>query len=330
MIGRDTESLVPGFGRPGTTEHELLDFMQMKRRFYSPVEIFPGSGVPLLDILKQIVVKTGRGFGFWRLVNLGTRIIPSWRNLKVVGPDGHPFFLDLQDYGFGLVISGFMTSEIAPIISALPADSVILDVGANIGAWTRLFAAQARAGMVYAFEPSPKNAEVLRRNVQGYANIQIYQEALSHRTGTVYLAEQKQAGLRHITESGAHGSVPVASRTLDDWVARNGVPRLDCIKVDVEGFEENVLLHGEKTLQRFSPVICFEYIPQLAKSRSLYRGERLFSYLAGLNYQIFRLDKNGVLFSDINGAEDWTNDYIALSPKWKWLAYAERNLAKPH
>lgn len=293
----------------------------MDTSFYSPVEILPGPGVPILNVLQKVVVKTGRGLGLWRLVKLGTSVVPSWRYLRVIGPDGEPFHLDLRHDGFSLVTSGFMTANVSTVLSRLPVDSIILDVGANIGVWTRLFAARARLGTVYAFEPSPANAALLRLNAARHPNIRVYEVAFGDCTGTVYLAEQKQASLRHITEAKEKGSVQVQSETLDDWVSASGITRLDFMKLDVEGFEEHVLLHGENTLLKFAPVVCFEYIPQLAAARSLYKGKRLFNFLTTRGYRVWRLDKTGALFSDINSAEDWTNDYLALPSKWAWLAH---------
>ena len=65
---------------------------------------------------------------------------------------------------------------------------VILDVGANVGFYTLLFADRVGpAGRVHAFEPDPLSFGILSRRAARHANVEIHQTAVGDRTGTITL-----------------------------------------------------------------------------------------------------------------------------------------------
>jgi hypothetical protein len=117
--------------------------------------------------------------------------------------------------------------------------------------------------------------------------------------------------LRSIVTSDTPFAISVPALRLDEWVANAHLQRLDFVKIDVEGFEADVLLPSLHILNRFKPTICFEYIEQLVKERSAFSPDSLFTELKHIGYAIERLDKSGNLHGNYNIQEDWTNDYVA-------------------
>lgn len=287
-----------------------------------PIEILPTRGRALLNLVKAAALLSqrtlGRGLGLWRLVDLGAKVLPNWEACPVVGPDQRPFHIDLRGRGFGLVTQGYATGEIIPLIAELDEQAVVLDVGANIGVWARLFAAQLRRGKVYAFEPSPSTFELLRQNCAAYQNVVCVPRALGDLNGQLGFAEHVQPELRHLSAADGGGvSVPV--NRLDDWQAEVGLSRLDLLKIDVEGLEEELLEGARESLQRFQPLVLFEFIPHMAEQRSRFKGKTTFRTLRALGYRLYRLDKAGQLHEDFVIPEDWTNDFLAVPPRFDAL-----------
>ena len=284
-------------------------------RFYTPLTLLPTRGRWLLRLAQHAALSAGRGMGLWRLIGLGARIFRNWSDCPVIGPDGKPFWIDLRKGGFAYVTTGWCTAEIEPFTSTLPSDAIVLDIGANIGVWTRLLSAQCTAGHVYAFEPSPTTFRRLKRNCAIRHNVTCVHCALGVKNGmALFSGEEVDPKLRSIQNAAGGSTVEVATRRLDDWAREKGITRIDFVKIDVEGFEEDVLMPSLELLERFRPTLCFEFIPEFASTRSSYGGTNLIPALSRIGYQISRLDKKGEAFADFRANEDWTNDYLASFP----------------
>lgn len=171
----------------------------------------------------------------------------------------------------------------------------IFDVGANIGYYTILFSQLAPQGRVFAFEPTA-TVEKLRANLahNGVANADIHQVALGAVTG-----EQTDRIYRLWGSEGDVGKFPFYR--LDDFVERHAVDRIDCIKIDVDSFDFEVLLGAEKTLAKHDPMIVVELNHALAK-RNQSAGEAL-AWLAGQGYdQAVVLDHDNFVLQRAPGA----------------------------
>ncbi|WP_420963323.1 FkbM family methyltransferase [Brucella sp. IR073] len=155
-------------------------------------------------------------------------------------------------------------------------DWIIADIGANVGMYTLLFSRLAPEGRVHAFEPT-QTAELLRRNIEaaGCENVFVHQVAL----GAV-------EGAREEPIYRLWGSAPEKQVydfiTLDAFVAAHGINRLDCIKIDVDGFDLEVLKGAAQTLRRFNPWLLVEINHALA-TRGQSVSEALL-WLAGQGY----------------------------------------------
>jgi FkbM family methyltransferase len=143
-----------------------------------------------------------------------------------------------------------------------PGDTV-LDVGANIGCTTLLFGQLAR--QVFSFEPSPTTFAWLRRNVAAseLANITLVNAGLGREPGTFELnfaADNRSGGFvaDQVKASEGHRSEQIAILKGDDWVRANLHGALDFVKIDVEGFERNVIEGLHDTIRRHRPVVVLE------------------------------------------------------------------------
>jgi FkbM family methyltransferase len=158
-----------------------------------------------------------------------------------------------DDEGRRIYVAGCYEPDVTSFAMAvLREGDVALDIGANLGAHTVLFAALvAAAGHVHAFEPNPIPAAKLRASVScnGWeGRVTIHEVAVSHHRGEDSLAIGVDAGVTSslLDLPWLHDSprISVETTTLDAFSCAHlsKPPRL--MKVDVEGAEEFVLAGG--------------------------------------------------------------------------------------
>lgn len=162
---------------------------------------------------------------------------------------------------------------------------VVIDVGANIGTLTLTAAVCVGAvGSVHAVEPHPTTAAVLRENVRDNRalNVEIHNVALGSVDGTVRLADVEDDSANFVGDGGA---IVVPLRRLDS-LRLGGERRVALLKIDVEGFEREVLLGGAETLKR-SDCVYFEAFERLFQ-RYGYRTRDVVGLLAHAGFAVYR------------------------------------------
>lgn len=135
----------------------------------------------------------------------------------------------------------------------------IFDIGANIGYYAILFSRLAPEGWVWAFEPT-ETIRMLQQNVAhaGCANVTAISAALGREEG-----ERAEHVYRIWGEDPEYKTYPFT--TVDRLTEKLGLDRLDCLKIDVDSFDFEVLQGSERTLERFDPWIVVELNHALAK-----------------------------------------------------------------
>ncbi|MBI4588286.1 MAG: FkbM family methyltransferase [Candidatus Rokubacteria bacterium] len=134
--------------------------------------------------------------------------------------------------------------EVRVFVSLLRPGMVVVDVGANIGMYTLLSArAVGPSGSVFAFEPVPEVYRRLTENlaINEIANVVPSRIALSDRTGTArfYLGRNHSMGSLYRAQTSAVIEVPLD--TLDGFLERRGVAKVDAVKLDAEGAEMHIV-----------------------------------------------------------------------------------------
>ena len=177
----------------------------------------------------------------------------------------------------------------------IPADAVVIDVGAHAGQFSKLFAREAPRGRVYALEPSAYARSILKPAlaINRIGNVRVVPAGLSDRPGEAVLhtpLKRSSAlgfGIAHLGGGGS-GDIgqTVALTTLDDFITREGLTRLDFIKADIEGWEMRALAGGARTLERFRPTLYLE-VDEAMMARAGDTPQALFAWLAGIGYTAF-------------------------------------------
>src|SRR5688572_7413380 len=153
----------------------------------------------------------------------------------------------------------------------------MFDIGANVGYYTILFSQLAPRGRVFSFEPTA-TAEMLRANLRHnkVGNAEIHEVALAATTG-----EREDRIYRLWGTDGEVRTWPFSS--LDDFIERHRIERVDCLKIDVDSFDFDVLRGAERTLDDRNPVVVVELNHALAR-RNQSVGEAL-AWLARRGYR---------------------------------------------
>ncbi len=172
--------------------------------------------------------------------------------------------------GDAILINGFYEHKELNALAAWLADehrdcltATALDVGANIGNHTRYFSGLFEH--VMSFEPNPAAFRLLKINVESCRNTEVFNIGLGDQTAAAKMVvpAMNRGGAR-VTEE---GGLAVQLKALDEVDLRGR--RIGLIKIDVEGYENKVLLGGEQTIREHRPIVAFE---SLASSEGLEMG----------------------------------------------------------
>jgi len=144
--------------------------------------------------------------------------------------------------------------ETSFVKNELKKDQIVLDIGAGVGYYTLLFAdIVGENGKVFAFEPEPKNYNLLKKNVKlnNYKNIILKNLAVSNVTGKTKLYISDYPFMHSILpSSSSKNSIKIPSIKLDDFFKDKDIrKKISFIKVDTEGYDLQVLHGGNKLLE---------------------------------------------------------------------------------
>jgi len=161
----------------------------------------------------------------------------------------------------------FELSEIqyfSGVLRKLDEHPVVLDIGANIGVHCISWAKAHENAIVYAFEPSESSMAMLRSNIDSNllkSRVIPIQKAVSNASGEAdfYICSDNAfSGLKDTKRVEVLETQVVPVTTIDSFIEKNTIEKVTFIKIDVEGFETEVVGGGRKTLERFRPDLFIE------------------------------------------------------------------------
>ncbi|MDL2266744.1 FkbM family methyltransferase [Desulfovibrio sp. OttesenSCG-928-G15] len=135
---------------------------------------------------------------------------------------------------------------------------VLIDGGVSdmVDVQKQFAASVGETGQVHGFEPIADMHASASKTLSEYPWYHLHCLGLGERTEEVQFMMKRDSS--HVCEQGTEGSVTCRLTALDDFVADKGLPRVDCIKLDVEGSELAALKGAKKTIRAHKPklIIC--------------------------------------------------------------------------
>ncbi len=233
------------------------------------------------------------------LITRGVRTMSGKKNTDVAcRRSGLWWSLDLAE-GIDLSIFLFGAFEhrtARAIRTRLSSGAFVLDLGANIGAHTLAMAGQVGpAGRVIAVEPTDWAFQKLTRNLSlnpglavSVVPLQVFlTDTLRESPGFLHSSWNLDDSSGHPVHGGKlQGLKQARVMTVDEMMVEVGPPRLDLIKLDVDGFEARILRGASETMKRFRPPVILELTPYALEEQgdSL---EGLLELFSGLGYRLF-------------------------------------------
>ena len=219
---------------------------------------------------------------------------------------GKALNMDLRDDAMSstLFAEGIWEPEETSFVGkALQPGMVFVDVGANIGYYTVIASGiVGSAGKVFAFEPDPKNFELLQKNIDtnGCENVIAVQKAVTASVQSLFLyRSNNNFGDHRVYEphgeflaGNVRSAIAIESVSLDQYFDLN-LARIDLLKMDIQGSEYDAFVGMRKLLERYSDItILTEFWPkglaQAGASPKVFLDE-----VRKSKFKIFRLDARG-------------------------------------
>ncbi|HEU0108977.1 MAG TPA: FkbM family methyltransferase [Vicinamibacteria bacterium] len=182
---------------------------------------------------------------------------------------------------------------------ALPERIRVVDVGAHRGDFAAAALAAFPGSSALLFEPGPSKAAALRERYRGEPNVRVFEVALGDEQGDALLHEQEDSATDSLLPSAevTEAMRRVRVSRLDAVLDEEGVPSVDLVKVDTQGYDLRVLRGAAETLARCHPALLVEaiFVP-------LYRGQASFDeLLAFLTEAGYRLAGVHAVHTDAGG-----------------------------
>lgn len=182
--------------------------------------------------------------------------------------------------------------ELASYVQDQLSGRCAFDIGANQGYITSALA--SKYDRVYAFEPSSDNFEILQdtANLNNHKNIVFEKFACSSYDGEANFYEFSSHSHHSLGDTGISAQeriVKVKTITLDSYCQANKISEISLLKIDVEGFELDVLLGASNLIsEKKVKNVIFEFNPLVARNLNKSVSET-FDFLINMNFQIYTL-----------------------------------------
>jgi FkbM family methyltransferase len=233
----------------------------------------------------------------YRAVHLA-RAAAGYSDRAIVERDGLRYDLDLSDgIDFAIYLGMFERRTRSALKALVKPASVVLDIGANIGVHTMLLAELVGpSGRVLSFEPSDYGVRKLRRNLglnpELAGRVTPVHCFLGATEGAAVpdgifsrwpLADAEGVHQKHLGLAMPTNGAP--GRTIDGILAELGAPSVQLVKMDVDGFESEVL-RGAGGLLRSGPIFVMELSPYVLDERGS-SLEELLGFFIPNGYRFF-------------------------------------------
>ena len=210
----------------------------------------------------------------------------SFRKRRRGRPALEPFVYASPSFRAQLAQNAHHYGEVTLLEAMAEPAMVVLELGANRGVTAVALAKGVGSqGQVHAFEPLPDYYAALTENLRlnGVHNVRMHQFAVTDKEGeSRYYMHGEGSGIVPVKDA---RKIMVGTTSLDNFMAKEALERVDLINMDCEGAELLALQGGKETLRQHAPRILCEihhaYLSQLGQS-----VHDIVEYLRGLGFEV--------------------------------------------
>ncbi|MEQ8464852.1 FkbM family methyltransferase [Coleofasciculus sp. E1-EBD-02] len=297
------------------------------------INVYSSIGYPLLPITKHIREALRWYYHQNPLLRHDSRfylkpaLLKLFHRLLVVEhPQDFTIYQDkikFRSFGSLMSVHGYYVGEIEYhlvqyIVSQICPGFVMLDIGAHHGLYTLIVAYELKMrgwnGVIHSFEPDPRNYKLLEYNIcqnelDNY--VVIHKEAVTNIESeqTLLIFDQENSGNVLETCSYVYNyktietALPQSIKTVSLDSISSQLPKIDLIKMDIQGGEHLALVGAEKIIMRDRPTIVVEAVPKWETTNAVSE------FLINHNYEIYGVNAQGKICelssSDIFVSWDW-------------------------
>jgi FkbM family methyltransferase len=192
--------------------------------------------------------------------------LPEYRGIVRMTPGFQMHLQSQNEVELGLLLAGMYQPALTYILEQHKVENgYYLDVGANLGFFTLMFAQWAgNRGRVAAFEANPLMCERLYEGIDlNDFQVDVVEKAVHDTDGeaiTFYVsASPGKSSIYGEQVKDLSRQFVIETITIDTYMQQAQWPRVDMIKIDIEGNDCHALLGAATTIRMFRPFIVFEY-----------------------------------------------------------------------
>ena len=177
------------------------------------------------------------------------------------------------------------------MIKELKQDMICLDLGSNIGYYAVIESnIIGQSGKIFAIEPSPVNFPILKINLENQKknNFSAHNIAIGDKNEDMEFIISSKSNWSKIRMNNEKINpedkiIKIPVKTLDLFVQENDIKKIDILRMDVEGFEYNIILGANEILEKFKPKIFVEIHKMYLGKEKTYE---IFNNLKNKGYEI--------------------------------------------
>jgi FkbM family methyltransferase len=201
--------------------------------------------------------------------------------------------------------------KILVLKSAVKPGMTILDIGANIGFYTKLFSKLVgKHGKVYAFEPDDLNFKYLQVTTETLDNVILEKSAVGEKSEKIRLYISDHLNVDHHTYDDGENrtSKEIQCVSIDDFLKNKGC--IDFIKIDIQGYDYYAILGMKDTIKRSDKVMILGEFWPYGLNKAGSKVEDYINILKKMGFTINFLDNKKDLSSKVN-EHNYHTDFFA-------------------
>jgi FkbM family methyltransferase len=194
------------------------------------------------------------------------------------------------------------------------APNFVFDIGAYEGDWAIEFSEVFPDSKIFMFEAQEEKENILQNVKKQYPNFDYHIGLLSAIDGKAYSFSKSETG-SHVSHPHEAGSSTLTSESLDAIIERKSLPFPDFIKIDVQGFELEVMKGADKCLQHSEFCLLEVSLLDLGENTPLVLDTM--NFMDKLNFQLY--DINTFMRRPYDNAL-WQNDFLFVKKNSQFVA----------